>query len=193
MGAPLLRADPGHGSNRAMEPGHEPVRPGEQASRRLHAHELLRALARGPGTAPRGTGTRRVRRARRPVPERARSRFRPKTRGRGRREDARPGRSGVAARAVPARFRRRRHGPRPSRQHDGAYPRARISAWTVRHDRSYPRNLRVRGLQCGRARRRPQPLYSVRFTADELWGPDAASGDTVYADLWESHLEAVAK
>ncbi len=38
----------------------------------------------------------------------------------------------------------------------------------------------------------PQPLYSVRFAADELWGPDAATGDAVYADLWQSHLEAAA-
>ena len=39
----------------------------------------------------------------------------------------------------------------------------------------------------------PQPLYSVRFAAGELWGPEAACGDAVYADLWESHIEAAAK
>ena len=37
----------------------------------------------------------------------------------------------------------------------------------------------------------PQPLYSVRFTASELWGPDATSGDHVYLDLWEDYLETV--
>ena len=37
----------------------------------------------------------------------------------------------------------------------------------------------------------PQPLYSVRFTARELWGPDAAARDALYIDLWESYLEPV--
>jgi nitrile hydratase subunit beta len=36
---------------------------------------------------------------------------------------------------------------------------------------------------------KPQPLYSVRFTARELWGPQAASHDAVYLDLWEDYLE----
>jgi nitrile hydratase len=38
---------------------------------------------------------------------------------------------------------------------------------------------------------KPQPLYSVRFTARELWGPEAAASDTVYIDLWEDYLEPV--
>jgi nitrile hydratase len=33
----------------------------------------------------------------------------------------------------------------------------------------------------------PQHLYSVRFTAQELWG--ATKQDAVYLDLWESYLE----
>ncbi len=37
----------------------------------------------------------------------------------------------------------------------------------------------------------PQQLYSVRFTARELWGPDASARDTVTVDLWESYLETV--
>ena len=37
---------------------------------------------------------------------------------------------------------------------------------------------------------RPQHVYSVRFTAQELWGEDYACGDAVYVDLWESHLDA---
>ncbi|MBE9555370.1 MAG: nitrile hydratase subunit beta [Proteobacteria bacterium] len=35
----------------------------------------------------------------------------------------------------------------------------------------------------------PQHLYSVEFTARELWGPGAAPKDKVYLDLWESYLE----
>jgi nitrile hydratase len=35
----------------------------------------------------------------------------------------------------------------------------------------------------------PQPLYNVRFAATELWGPDAATADSLYIDLWEDYLE----
>jgi len=35
----------------------------------------------------------------------------------------------------------------------------------------------------------PQPLYSVRFAAAELWGPTAAGRDSLYIDLWEDYLE----
>lgn len=35
----------------------------------------------------------------------------------------------------------------------------------------------------------PQWLYTVRFTARELWGEDRNEGDTVHADLWEPYLE----
>ena len=35
----------------------------------------------------------------------------------------------------------------------------------------------------------PQQLYTVAFTARELWGPDTVAGDKVYLDLWESYLE----
>lgn len=35
---------------------------------------------------------------------------------------------------------------------------------------------------------RPQHVYSVRFDARELWGPDAARG-AVYLDLWDDYLE----
>lgn len=37
---------------------------------------------------------------------------------------------------------------------------------------------------------RPEHLYSVVFTARELWGGDAAAKDKVYLDLWESYLDA---
>jgi nitrile hydratase subunit beta len=36
---------------------------------------------------------------------------------------------------------------------------------------------------------KPQHLYSVRFAARELWGPQAAEKDSVYLDLWEYYLE----
>jgi nitrile hydratase len=35
----------------------------------------------------------------------------------------------------------------------------------------------------------PRPLYTVRFAARELWGPDAAERDSVRLDLWEPYLE----
>ena len=35
----------------------------------------------------------------------------------------------------------------------------------------------------------PQPLYSVRFEARELWGASAEAGGSLYLDLWESYLE----
>ena len=34
----------------------------------------------------------------------------------------------------------------------------------------------------------PQHLYTVRFAARELWGPEAAPRDSVHLDLWESYL-----
>lgn len=35
----------------------------------------------------------------------------------------------------------------------------------------------------------PRQLYSVRFTARELWGPDADPRGSVSLDLWEPYLE----
>jgi nitrile hydratase len=35
----------------------------------------------------------------------------------------------------------------------------------------------------------PRPLYTVRFTARELWGPDAPPRDSVSLDVWEPYLE----
>jgi nitrile hydratase len=37
---------------------------------------------------------------------------------------------------------------------------------------------------------KPQHVYSVRFAAQELWGPDASARDSVYVDLWDDYLEA---
>lgn len=38
--------------------------------------------------------------------------------------------------------------------------------------------------------RKPQHLYSVRFSARELWGAQAAPKDSVCLDLWEDYLES---
>lgn len=37
--------------------------------------------------------------------------------------------------------------------------------------------------------KKPQHLYSVRFSARELWGPDASARDSVMANLWDDHLD----
>ena len=36
---------------------------------------------------------------------------------------------------------------------------------------------------------KPQHVYSVRFAAQELWGMDASSKDSLYIDLFDDHLE----
>jgi nitrile hydratase len=36
---------------------------------------------------------------------------------------------------------------------------------------------------------KPQHLYSVRFSARELWGEQAKPKDTVYIDMWDDYLE----
>jgi nitrile hydratase len=35
----------------------------------------------------------------------------------------------------------------------------------------------------------PQHVYSVRFAAPELWGPQASPKDYVYLDMWDDYLE----
>ena len=37
--------------------------------------------------------------------------------------------------------------------------------------------------------KKPQHLYSVRFTAQELWGADASSRDAIHLDLWDDYLD----
>jgi len=37
----------------------------------------------------------------------------------------------------------------------------------------------------------PQPLYTVRFEARDLWGDNVSRRDCVYVDLWEAYLEPV--
>jgi len=37
---------------------------------------------------------------------------------------------------------------------------------------------------------KPQHVYSIRFTARDLWGEQASARDTVYVDLWDDYLES---
>jgi nitrile hydratase beta subunit len=59
----------------------------------------------------------------------------------------------------------------------------------VRHDGSYS----VPDVEAHSDRRRREPTYSVRFTAEELWGEGGAPGAVVHVDLWESYLEDAAR
>ena len=36
---------------------------------------------------------------------------------------------------------------------------------------------------------KPQHVYSVRFAARELWGPEASARDFIYLDMWDDYLE----
>ena len=36
---------------------------------------------------------------------------------------------------------------------------------------------------------KPQHVYSVRFTARELWGDQASDRDTLYLDLWDDYMD----
>ncbi len=36
---------------------------------------------------------------------------------------------------------------------------------------------------------RPQHIYSVRFSARDLWGPQAPAQDSLNIDLWDDYLE----
>ena len=38
---------------------------------------------------------------------------------------------------------------------------------------------------------KPQHLYSVRFTARELWGEQASPRDVIHLDMWDDYLERV--
>ena len=37
--------------------------------------------------------------------------------------------------------------------------------------------------------KKPQHVYSVKFTAQELWGPDASARDVIHIDLWDDYLD----
>ena len=70
------------------------------------------------------------------------------------------------------------------------YAAAALCTRQGRHHRARPWRARVSRFQ--RAEflgEDPQHLYSVRFTARELWGEAASSRDAVYLDIWDSYLE----
>lgn len=35
----------------------------------------------------------------------------------------------------------------------------------------------------------PQHVYSVRFEARELWGPEASPRDSLYIDMWDDYMD----
>jgi nitrile hydratase beta subunit len=37
---------------------------------------------------------------------------------------------------------------------------------------------------------KPQHVYLIRYTADELWGEEAPAHDSLYIDMWEDYLES---
>jgi nitrile hydratase len=39
-------------------------------------------------------------------------------------------------------------------------------------------------------RDRPEPLYTVAFLAEHIWGEDAEPNSVLHAELWESYLAA---
>ena len=38
---------------------------------------------------------------------------------------------------------------------------------------------------------KPQHVYSVRFTARDLWGQQASDRETLYIDLWDDYMDPV--
>ena len=37
---------------------------------------------------------------------------------------------------------------------------------------------------------KPQHVYLIHYTAQELWGEEASTHDSLYIDMWEDYLEA---
>ena len=64
------------------------------------------------------------------------------------------------------------------------YVRGRYGMITAHHGNAVFDDSRARGM--GDAN---QPLYTVRFTARELWGAQGHPADYVHVELWEDHLE----
>jgi nitrile hydratase len=38
---------------------------------------------------------------------------------------------------------------------------------------------------------KPQRVYTIVFTARELWGPSGHSADRMYVDVWDDYIDAV--
>ena len=65
------------------------------------------------------------------------------------------------------------------------YSRGRVGTIERDHGVSDFPDSKTRGLGDKR-----QHVYSVRFTARELWGEQASPRDTIYLDLWDDYLES---
>jgi nitrile hydratase len=64
------------------------------------------------------------------------------------------------------------------------YVRGHAGVIVAHHGNAVFDDSRARGLGDDR-----QPLYTVRFTARELWGEQGHPADCVHVELWEDHLE----
>jgi nitrile hydratase subunit beta len=64
------------------------------------------------------------------------------------------------------------------------YVRGRVGMVERRHGAHVLPDTNAHGLG-----EQPAHLYTVRFAAQELWGPDASPRDSVSLDLWEPYLE----
>lgn len=63
------------------------------------------------------------------------------------------------------------------------YARGKHGTITIHHGAHVFADRNAHGQRTG------QHLYSVRFSARELWGQEGHARDSVQVDLWESHLE----
>lgn len=66
------------------------------------------------------------------------------------------------------------------------YARGRVGRIEIDHGVFWTPDTVAHGLG-----QRPQHVYSVSFTARELWGDEASSLDTTRIDLWDDYLEKV--
>jgi nitrile hydratase len=66
------------------------------------------------------------------------------------------------------------------------YTRGKVGR-VIRHNGAFAlQDTDPRGTLLGRP---PQEVYTVEFTARELWGDQASPRDTVHVDMWEDYLE----
>ena len=91
--------------------------------------------------------------------------------------------AGAAAFAVGDRVRARRLNP-TGHIRLPRYVRGRVGVVERRHGAHVLPDSNAHGLG-----ENPRHLYSVRFDAREIWGPEARAGDGVRLDLWEPYIE----
>jgi nitrile hydratase len=73
----------------------------------------------------------------------------------------------------------------PGHTREPRYVRGRCGVIHEHHGSHFLPDLSAQGV------REVHPLYTVRFTARELWGDSADATSIVYVDLWEDYLEPV--